>query len=339
MIKINTSGDYVQLIYVDPVDESVQQELKSDTDAFECSYDSDGKLFMQFGAMRFENPDPTDFTINGVAVTDAADFISKLNALFTGGGWGTTGTIATLTGNSTVDLDGNILSINQGANFFLLVDPTLHTQQVQIKAYDATGDGNVGRIDLSSTDVDTRAMLIASFNDDEFKALIEATAGASGDSAIAYTADAHTFNGEMDYNGNAKLLIDREIDLDGHNLNINDGATQLFRLEPTVGAELFQLIANNGTGTSTLVAYANTDDGYYFQLVTNSGFGSTIIKGESDGFEQSIEYTADTHTFTGTIVNPTLIPLDFVDDAAAAAGGVVVGQLYHTAGAVKIRLS
>ncbi len=84
MIKINTSGDYVQLIYVDPVTESVQQELRSDTDAFECSYDSEGKLFMQFGAMRFENPDPTDFIIDGVAVTDAADFITKLSALFTG---------------------------------------------------------------------------------------------------------------------------------------------------------------------------------------------------------------------------------------------------------------
>lgn len=30
---------------------------------------------------------------------------------------------------------------------------------------------------------------------------------------------------------------------------------------------------------------------------------------------------------------------DFADDTAAAAGGVAVGQLYHTSGAVKVRLS
>jgi hypothetical protein len=29
---------------------------------------------------------------------------------------------------------------------------------------------------------------------------------------------------------------------------------------------------------------------------------------------------------------------DYADDAAAAIGGISVGQLYHTAGAVKIRL-
>ncbi len=109
MIKINTSGDYVQLIYVDPVGESVQQELKSDTDAFEVSYDSEGKLYMQFGAMTFQNPDPADFVIDGSPVTDAADFISKLNALFTGGGGGVT--IYTgdgsLSGDRTVDLNGH----------------------------------------------------------------------------------------------------------------------------------------------------------------------------------------------------------------------------------------
>lgn len=32
-----------------------------------------------------------------------------------------------------------------------------------------------------------------------------------------------------------------------------------------------------------------------------------------------------------------LIPLDYATDAAAAAGGVKIGELYHTAGTVKIR--
>jgi hypothetical protein len=39
----------------------------------------------------------------------------------------------------------------------------------------------------------------------------------------------------------------------------------------------------------------------------------------------------------------SLVPIvaisdNYIDDAAAAAGGIVLGGLYHTAGAVKIRL-
>lgn len=34
-----------------------------------------------------------------------------------------------------------------------------------------------------------------------------------------------------------------------------------------------------------------------------------------------------------------LVASNFADDAAAAVGGIAVGGLYHTSGAVKIRLS
>lgn len=33
-----------------------------------------------------------------------------------------------------------------------------------------------------------------------------------------------------------------------------------------------------------------------------------------------------------------LVAKDFINDAAASAGGVAVGELYHTSGALKIRL-
>ena len=40
----------------------------------------------------------------------------------------------------------------------------------------------------------------------------------------------------------------------------------------------------------------------------------------------------------GALVLPELRNLDFANDVAAAAGGVVIDGLYHTAGVVKIRL-
>ena len=40
----------------------------------------------------------------------------------------------------------------------------------------------------------------------------------------------------------------------------------------------------------------------------------------------------------GPITGKALGALNFANDAAAAAGGVLVGELYHNAGAVRIRL-
>ncbi len=201
MIKIQTSGDYVQLIYVDPVQESVQQELKSDTDAFECSYDSDGKLFMQFGSMRFENPDPTDFEIDGVAITDSADFISKLNALFTGGGgggWGTSGTVATLTGSASLDANGNEFGIHN-ARFFVNTETdqtalTLQDGTSQLNSFNPTGEGNTAFAQAVSSTDQAGIELRADFNDGVKRASILGYAN-TDEAEIEYTADEHTFTG------------------------------------------------------------------------------------------------------------------------------------------------
>lgn len=91
MIKIQASGDYVQLIYVDVIGESVQEELKSDSDAVEVSYSSNGKIYLKFGKMTFDDADPTGFKIGGSAVISAADFVSKFNALFSFSGGGPAG--------------------------------------------------------------------------------------------------------------------------------------------------------------------------------------------------------------------------------------------------------
>jgi hypothetical protein len=49
--------------------------------------------------------------------------------------------------------------------------------------------------------------------------------------------------------------------------------------------------------------------------------------------------TRDTATFVENLVVFNYAGLDFADDTAAAAGGVVLGQVYHTSGALKIRIT
>jgi hypothetical protein len=43
-------------------------------------------------------------------------------------------------------------------------------------------------------------------------------------------------------------------------------------------------------------------------------------------------------TFVENLVVFNYAALDFANDAAAAAGGVVLGQVYHNAGALRIRI-
>jgi hypothetical protein len=205
MIKINTSGDYVQLIYVDPVQESVQQELKSDTDAFECSYDSEGKLYLQFGLMRFENPDPTDFIVNDVAVTDAADFISKLNALFTGGGGGGV-TIYTgdgsLSADRRVDIAGHDFQIQNTPSFprFKIVG-TATLEETQVFSNDGLGYANLYL--KSSSDQGLYEFYLEAF-DNVNHIEIE---GNAIENQIEYSAGNHVFNGLGDFADDAAAAI------------------------------------------------------------------------------------------------------------------------------------
>ena len=48
--------------------------------------------------------------------------------------------------------------------------------------------------------------------------------------------------------------------------------------------------------------------------------------------------TTDSATFVENLVVFNYAALNFVDDTAAAAGGVVLGQVYHTGGVLKIRI-
>jgi hypothetical protein len=316
MIKINTSGDYVQLIYVDAIGESVQQEVKSDTDAFECSYDSDGKLYLQFGLMRFENPDPTDFTINGVAVTDAADFISKLDALFTGGGGATIYTgDGSLSGDRTVDLNGHDLTISDlSGNFKLYMASAEKNIYLQ-----SSPDGDIISALTLNSDLagDVDFLLYASDNSHN-NVRITGNAKTSG---IEYAADTHTFK-----LGTAPLAF--------HAQDTKVGSNSLLVISTNDGFENSSITSYSSEiadAYGRLSLKTNTDDGFHWNMEIKNGTNEVEIDANADA--NSITFTA------AAFITPGVLPLDFADDAAAAIGGVAVGQWYHNSGALRIRRS
>lgn len=154
-----------------------------------------------------------------------------------------------------------------------------------------------------------------------------------------------------------QLQGDKTIDLNGHSLVFEQGATSILNINTTAdqvslnsvgvgsagsaqlnligllgeeGASINVLSSESST-TSTISVYADTDNGYKFYLTSDNSTHTVEIEGNSD--ENTLEYTAGNHIF------PELVAKDFVNDTAAATGLVPVGGLYHTMGVLKIRLT
>jgi hypothetical protein len=68
-----------------------------------------------------------------------------------------------------------------------------------------------------------------------------------------------------------------------------------------------------------------------------------IVSGGSEPFEKANLQVYGNTALSGSLIltgSATSVGgLNFVDDTAAAAGGVPVGGMYHNAGAIRIRLS
>jgi hypothetical protein len=82
----------------------------------------------------------------------------------------------------------------------------------------------------------------------------------------------------------------------------------------------------------------------------DGGSHNTIIGGENNNISggtsgstllgmNNYTPTRDDAAFAVNYVMTNYAGLDFADDTAAAAGGVVLGQIYHTSGAMKIRVT
>jgi hypothetical protein len=125
-----------------------------------------------------------------------------------------------------------------------------------------------------------------------------------------------------------QLQENKTIDLNGKDLHLTNGEADVFNI--LLGSFFTSLRQDSGDLDAYLFLSAVEEDAaVFFKLNSTDGINTVYIEG--NGIENVIEYTAGAHVFEGIS--------EFADDAAAAIGGVPVNGLYHTAGAVKIRLS
>lgn len=110
--------------------------------------------------------------------------------------------------------------------------------------------------------------------------------------------------------------------IDSENLTFQDNGIDVF-LETQTGLIISSAIDNVAISAATDI-FCNASTG----IVLDNGGASEIVQ-LSSGF---IKLEA------ANIILLNLPASDYVDDAAASAGGVPIGGLYHTAGVVKVRL-
>lgn len=130
-----------------------------------------------------------------------------------------------------------------------------------------------------------------------------------------------TFQNKL-FSGDAEILFDND-----SNLFILSKGTAYVRFD--VGG--INLFSNQGTYNSSLNLY-------------ETGLSISSDDPTSKGISGDIYYGAnyDENTYVQKRYVDEVLPQvsnDFIDDAAAATGGIEVGGLYHTSGVVKIRLS
>jgi hypothetical protein len=98
------------------------------------------------------------------------------------------------------------------------------------------------------------------------------------------------------------------------------------------------LARTNGSFGITIGGSGHTNNGNYntiiggFNNVTTSYTGATMLN------TKSRSATTNDATFVENLVVFNYSNLNFADDTAAAAGGVVLGQVYHNNGALRIRI-
>ena len=130
-----------------------------------------------------------------------------------------------------------------------------------------------------------------------------------------------------------QLQGDKTIDLNEHTLRFGGAGNYLEMSSFTDDSNHFEWATGHlGSENEVELTATATDIQAQFTLtaVFNDGETSAYITGTAESGSSSLSYTADAHIFNLS---------EFADDAAAATGGIPVGGLYHTAGAVKIRLS
>ena len=104
--------------------------------------------------------------------------------------------------------------------------------------------------------------------------------------------------------------------------------------------------ARTNSGTKPVMIDDNTTINDYIDLTFDTDAVAAIVSGSINTRIESVISTgtqlASIMAYTASLLSVKLHSgslVNYANDAAAAAGGVPVGNLYHTAGAVKVRLT
>jgi len=135
----------------------------------------------------------------------------------------------------------------------------------------------------------------------------------------------------------------------GPQKNITIGTSNIISNNAGVGYEQATIIGNNcilstpNTGTSTqygMVVIGNNNAQNYPGPTSGQPFRPKIVLAADTGSAQkdALVISEGLNGIASMLHSDALLEHNFVDDTAAAAGGVPVGALYHNAGEVRIRV-
>ncbi|MHA2402968.1 MAG: hypothetical protein ACXADH_08280, partial [Candidatus Kariarchaeaceae archaeon] len=135
--------------------------------------------------------------------------------------------------------------------------------------------------------------------------------------------------------GDNVYAIGNKIDLDA-----GGGASNFYAFGSNIKLD------RNVHGQDTMVIGIRNKATLSYTPATNTGLGypALIVGAGSTGYGTHDALIITKQTGSGTnpgsrTILPDLVNFNFADDTAAAAGGIPVGGLYHSAGVVKIRLT
>lgn len=102
----------------------------------------------------------------------------------------------TLISDRTIDLGGSFISVTQGGNEFLHLDPDPGSEHAHLQAYNITGLDNISTFTANTNNTSSIALVSASFNGGVKAAEISFLANTTV-STLDYSADEHTFIGTI----------------------------------------------------------------------------------------------------------------------------------------------
>lgn len=222
-----------------------------------------GIAFTQGNINVYNLTDPGATTYKIAVIDSTTQSMYWISQSVLGGGGGSsflpvTGT-GTATGNITGDLDGNILSIEEGGLYWLLLNPTAGSEQASLRAFNTTGSGNQGVLGLNATNTLAVATLTSDFDGASQLSRIELATDATTSTAT-YTAGTHTFVGTVTI-PTPFTLGATSVTASGTELNFVDGVTSDIQTQFTGKANLaLSNLASVAVNTSLISDADNTDD-------------------------------------------------------------------------------